>query len=74
MFELSTNSTKEHPWKLIKKRCNSTQRLHSFSQRIIDQWNSLSTETVCAILSIFLKIVLMMNIGMGRSLILHDIR
>ncbi|CAG2206649.1 unnamed protein product [Mytilus edulis] len=48
MFELSTNSTRGHPWKLIKKRCNSTQRLHSFPQRIIDQWNSLSTETVCA--------------------------
>ncbi|CAG2248857.1 unnamed protein product [Mytilus edulis] len=28
MFELSTNSTRGHPWKLIKKRCNSTQRLH----------------------------------------------
>ncbi|CAG2250997.1 unnamed protein product [Mytilus edulis] len=48
MFELSTNSTRGHPWKLSKKRCNSTQRLHSFSQRIIDQWNSLSTVTVCA--------------------------
>ncbi|CAG2218815.1 unnamed protein product [Mytilus edulis] len=48
MFELSTNSTRGHTWKLIKKRCNSTQRLHSFSQRIIDQWNSLSTVTVFA--------------------------
>ena len=48
MSELSINSTRGHPWKLMKKRCNSTPRLHSFSQRIIDQWNSLSTETVCA--------------------------
>ena len=48
MFELSTNSTRGHPWKLIKKRCNSTQRLHSFFQRIIDLLNSLSTVTVCA--------------------------
>ncbi|CAC5380825.1 unnamed protein product [Mytilus coruscus] len=30
MFELTTNSTRSHPWKLIKKRCNSTQRLHTF--------------------------------------------
>ena len=46
MFNLSVNPTRGHPWKLQKKRCNTTQRLHSFTFRVVDQWNSLSSETV----------------------------
>ena len=38
MFSLATNQTRGHSLKLSQKRCNSTQRLHSFSFRIVDQW------------------------------------
>ena len=48
MFTLSNNTTRGHPWKLQKKRCYTTQRLHSFSSRVVDHWNGLSTETVSA--------------------------
>jgi hypothetical protein len=48
MFSLATNQTRGHSLKLSKKRCNSTQRLHSFSFRIVDQWNSLPQETFSA--------------------------
>jgi hypothetical protein len=48
MFSLATNQTRGHSLKLSKKRCNSTQRLHSFSFRIVDLWNSLPQETVSA--------------------------
>jgi hypothetical protein len=28
-----------HSLKIFKKQCRTTQRLHTFSMRIIDQWN-----------------------------------
>ena len=37
-----------HLLKLVKKRCNTTQRLNTFSMRIVDHWNNLSEDTVTA--------------------------
>lgn len=48
MFTLSANQTRGHHLKLVKKRCNTTQRLNTFSMRIIDHWNNLSEDTVTA--------------------------
>ena len=48
MFSLVTNQTRGHSLKLSKKRSNSTQRLHSFSFCIVDQWNNLPQEKVSA--------------------------
>ena len=39
-------NTRGHPLKLKKMRVNSNQRLHSFSQRIVNDWNNLSKDTV----------------------------
>lgn len=46
MFKLSTNCKRGHPWKLNKKRFNSTQNLYTLSQRNFNQWNNQSIETV----------------------------
>jgi hypothetical protein len=48
MFTLSANQTRGHHLKLVKKRCNTTQRLNTFSMRIVDHWNNLSEDTVTA--------------------------
>ena len=48
MFTLSANQTRGHHLKLVKKRCNTTQRLNTFSIRIVDHWNNLSEDTVTA--------------------------
>ena len=42
------NITRGHNWKLFHKQCRTTQRLNSFSIRVVDRWNSLSSETVSA--------------------------
>jgi predicted ribonuclease YlaK len=47
MFTLSANQTRGHHLKLVKKRCNTTQRLNTFSMRIVDHWNNLSKDTDC---------------------------
>jgi len=47
-FVLDTDSrTRGHPWKLKKRRMNADLRRHFFSERIINWWNKLDTETVC---------------------------
>ena len=49
LFSLApSNSTRGHSLKLFKKQCRTTHRLHTFSSRIVDQWNSLSNSTVTA--------------------------
>ena len=45
MFTLSANQTRGHHLKLAKKRCNTTQRLNTFSMRFVDHWNDLSEGT-----------------------------
>jgi len=34
--------TRDHSWKLMKESCRCDCRLHFFSQRVINRWNSLS--------------------------------
>jgi hypothetical protein len=41
-----STTTRGHSLKIFKKQCRTTQRLHIFSMRIIDQWNGLSNSTV----------------------------
>ena len=41
-------STRGHTWKLAKKSSRCDIRLHFFSQRVINRWNSLSQEDVDA--------------------------
>jgi hypothetical protein len=36
MFTLSANQTRGHHLKLVKKRCNTTQRLNTSSMQIVD--------------------------------------
>ena len=36
--------TRGHSWKLVKESC----RLHFFSQRVINRWNSLSQDDIDA--------------------------
>jgi hypothetical protein len=45
MFILSANQTRGHHLKLVKKRCNTTQRLNTLFMRIVDHWNNLSEDT-----------------------------
>ena len=40
------NTTRGHPFKLKKRHSNLDIRLHSFSHRIVNNWNSLPEETV----------------------------
>ena len=37
-----------HPFKLMKSRCNLEFRKHFFTNRVINQWNSLPSDVVCA--------------------------
>ena len=48
LFHLSSSSTRGHPYKLFKPRCNTTLRAQFFSQRGIDHWNSLPACVVMA--------------------------
>ena len=47
-FTYSTASTRGHSLKLEKPRANTNIRANSFSNRVINDWNSLSEETVHA--------------------------
>jgi len=48
-FEKDCGSrTRGHVWKLKKKRSNTNLRLHFFSERVINWWNSLENAVVCA--------------------------
>ena len=49
IFEEETSTvTRGHTRKLIKPRCNSTLRLHCFSHRVVNPWNSLTENVVSA--------------------------
>jgi hypothetical protein len=46
-FELRVdNRTRGHKWKLDKPRVNTIIRQNSFSQRVINSWNSLPADAV----------------------------
>jgi len=48
-FELNTdNSTRGHPFKLVKHRCNCEVRRHFFPERVVNRWNMLDQDTVSA--------------------------
>ena len=48
-FSLKKDSrTREHEVKLVKDQCRLDIRKHSFSQRTINEWNKLSTDSVTA--------------------------
>ena len=48
-----------HHLKLYKRQCRLQQRANFFTQRIINQWNSLPDEVVSApTLSIFKRVIL----------------
>jgi len=42
----NASSTRGHSWKLAKQTCNRDCRLHFFSLRVINRWNSLSQELI----------------------------
>ena len=48
MFQFSTTRTRWHNLKLYKSRRNKIFRQNSFAVRVIDPWNSLSTNVVSA--------------------------
>ena len=49
VFTFNTGQpTRGHPFKLTKSRCNLELRKHFFTNRVINQWNSLPSDVVCA--------------------------
>jgi len=40
--------TRGHSWKLVKESCRCDSRLHFFSQRVINHWNSLFQDDIAA--------------------------
>jgi hypothetical protein len=44
----SNQQLRGHQWKLYKQRCNKSIRQHFFSQRVVNQWNSLPEAIVSA--------------------------
>ena len=48
-FIIPTDSvTRGHPFKITKKACKSRQYAHFFTNRIVNQWNSLPEQVVRA--------------------------
>ena len=46
-FELAGGTrTRGHKYKIIKQRCSTSFRLHSFSHRVVDTWNALPEHVV----------------------------
>jgi len=46
-FELrSTKTTRGHPYKLFKRQCTSTVRSSFFTERVVNIWNCLPSDTV----------------------------
>ena len=54
-FTVNANHTRSNGLKLYKSRFNSNTREFSFSQRIINDWNSLPNDVVTAPNVLFLK-------------------
>ena len=47
-FNLNTTQfTRGHSFKLVKSRCNLELRRHFFTNRVVNQWNSLPSYVVC---------------------------
>ena len=47
-FELNTYNTRGNTKKICKPRANSTIKQNSFNHRVINDWNNLSNDIVCA--------------------------
>ena len=47
-FKFNTAATRGHKQKLFKQRATKTVRCQSFSRRVINDWNGLSSEVVDA--------------------------
>ena len=47
-FETPVSTTRGHQYKILKKKANKTSRVNTFSNRIIDDWNSLPKQVVSA--------------------------
>ena len=45
---MSPNETRGNPYKIVRPRANRTVHLNSFSHRVINNWNNLASEIVCA--------------------------
>ena len=45
-FQVSDSSTRGYDLKIYKPRCNKYIRQHSFSLRVIEEWNSLPEDVV----------------------------
>ena len=45
-FQVSYSSTRGHDLKIYKPRCNKSIHQHSFSLRVIEEWNSLPEDLV----------------------------
>eukprot|EP00057_Strongylocentrotus_purpuratus_P029514 XP_011683988.1 PREDICTED: uncharacterized protein LOC105447519 [Strongylocentrotus purpuratus] len=48
LFEHSTSNTRGHSLKIVKQRCSTKIRQDAFSQRVINDWNTLPEEVVTA--------------------------
>ena len=46
LFEMNTNSTRGHGWKVKKKHCRLNLRKFFFTQRIVNDWNQLPQSAV----------------------------
>ena len=47
-LELNLYKTRGHSYKLFKRSCTTNTRMHYFSFRVVDKWNSLPNEIVNA--------------------------
>ena len=45
LFVSCDQITRGHKFKFYKRRCRTSKRLHSFSQRVVNSWNSLPSDT-----------------------------
>ena len=48
LFSYGYVTTRSNGYKLLKQSCSSNQRLHSFSLRVVNDWNSLPADVVSA--------------------------
>ena len=47
-FTISKSAVRGHPYRVIKGKATKLCRINTFSNRIIDEWNSLPKEIVAA--------------------------
>ena len=47
-FKLSQQTTRGHPLKIYKQHATKLPRINTFSNRIINDWNELTSEIVTA--------------------------